>query len=77
MIKILMISAKLASLALLKTKIMTWRLWNKVYNVIRSIQDVTNKILLRSWRYTVNAVMWPKFGNSSILKKEAIIASIF
>ena len=55
-------SAKLATLGLLKIK----RFWNKVYDVINSICDVTNKILSHKSNYIVDVVMWPKFGNSSI-----------
>ena len=71
MVKIL-ISPKLATLGLLKIKV----LWNKCYDVIISAYDVTNKILSRDSNYIVDVVMWPKFGNSSISMREVIIISI-
>ena len=41
-----------------------------------SAYDFTNKILSPESNYIVNIVMWPKFGNSSISMREAIITSI-
>ena len=67
-----MIPAKMATPGLLKTTVF----WNKVYDVITSVHDVTNKILSRDSNYTVDVVMWPKFGNSSISMREVIITSI-
>ena len=72
MVTILMMSAKMATLGLLKIKVF----WNKGYDVIISVHDVTNKILLRDSNYIVDVVMWPKFGNSSISMREVIIMSI-
>ena len=72
MATIFMMSAKMATLGLLKMKIF----WNKVYDVITSVYDVTNKILSRNSNYIVDVVMWPKFGNSSISMTEVIITSI-
>ena len=72
MVTILMMSAKMATLGLLKTKVF----WNKGYDVIISVHDVTNKILSRDSNYIVDVVMWPKFGNSSISMREVIITSI-
>ena len=72
MVTILMMSAKIATLGLLKIKVF----WNKGYDVIISVHDVTNKILSRDWNYNVNVVMWPKFGNTSISVREVIITSI-
>ena len=69
---ILMMSAKMATLGLLKIKVF----WNKVYDVIISVHDITNKILLRVSSYIVDAVMWPKFVNSSISMGELIITWI-
>ena len=40
---------------------------NKGYDVIIPDYDVTNKILSRESNYNVDAVMWPKFGNCSVL----------
>ena len=72
MVTILMMSAKMTTLGLLKIKVF----WNKGYDVIISVHDVTNKILSRDSNYIVDVVMWPKFGNSSISMKEVIITSI-
>ena len=38
-------------------------LMNKDYDVIISVYDVTNKILLQDLSNVVAVVMWPKFGN--------------
>ena len=62
----------LATLGLLKTKL----IWDKVYGLIISFCDVTNQILSHDSNYTVNFVMWPKFGNSSVSMREVIITSI-
>ena len=59
----------MATLSLLKQNVF----WNKDYDVIICIHDVTNKILSREWNYIVAVVMWPNFGNSSISVKEVII----
>ena len=72
MAAILMSLAKLATLGLLKIKV----IWNKDYDVIIFAHDVTNKILSRDSNYTVDVVMWPKFGNSSISMGGVIITSI-
>ena len=72
MVTILMISAKMATPGLLKAKV----LWNKGYDVIIYVYDVTDKSLLRDLNYIVDMVMWPKFGNSSISMREVIITSI-
>ena len=66
MVAIGMMSAKMATLGLLKIKVF----WNKGYDVIISVHDVTNKILSRNSNYIVDVVMWPKFGNSSIYMRE-------
>ena len=62
----------MATLGLLKIKL----IWNKGYDIIISVHDVTNKILSRDPNYIVDVVMWPKFGNSSISIREDIITSI-
>ena len=67
-----MMTAKMATLDLLKITVF----WNKGYDVIVSVDDVTNKILSRDSNYIVDVVMWPKFGNSSISMTEVIINSI-
>ena len=72
MVTILMMSAKMATPGLLKITVF----WNKGYDVIISVDDVTNKILSRDSNYIVDVVMWPKFGNSNISMREVIITSI-
>ena len=67
-----MMSVKMATPGLLKITVF----WNKGYDVIISVDDVTNKILSRDSNYIVDVVMWPKFGNSSISMREVIITSI-
>ena len=62
MVTILMMSAKMATLGLLKIKVF----WNKGYDVIIFIYEGINKNLSRDSNYTVDVVMWPKFGNSNI-----------
>ena len=66
MAAILMMSGKLATLVLLKIKVF----WNKVYDVLISVHDVTNKMLLSESNYIVDVVMWPKSGDSSISMRE-------
>ena len=72
MVAILMMSAILANLGLLKIKIF----WNKDYDVVISVHDFTSKIVSRDSNYVVDMVMWPKFGNSSISMKEVTLTSI-
>ena len=67
-----MMSAKVATLGLLKIKVY----WNKGYDVIISAQYITNKILSRDSNYNVDAFMWPKFGNACVSMREVIITSI-
>ena len=67
-----MMAAKMATLGILKIKVFL----NKGYDVIISVQDVINKILLRESNYIVDVVMWPKFGNSSFSMREVIITLI-
>ena len=64
--------AKMATPDLLKIT----AFWNKGYDVIIYVHDVTNKILSRDSNFIVNVVMWPKFGNSNIFMREIIIISI-
>ena len=71
MVTILMMSAKMATLSLRKTKIF----WKKDYDVIISVNDGTNKSLSLESNYFVAAVTLPKFGNSSISMKEVTITS--
>ena len=55
---------KLDTLGLFNIKVF----WNKDYAVKISVHDITNKILSRDSNYIVDVVMWPKFGNSRILR---------
>ena len=67
-----MMPANMATPGLLKITVF----WNKGYDVIISIDDVTNKILWHDSNYIVDLFMWPKFGNSSISMREVITTSI-
>ena len=67
-----MMSAKMATPGLLKTTVF----WNKGYDVIIFVHDVTNKFLSRDSNYIIDVVMWPKFCSCSISMSEVIIASI-
>ena len=67
-----MMSAKMATPGLLKITVF----WNKGYDVIIPVDDVTNKILSRDSNYVVVVFMWLKFGNSSISMREVIPTSI-
>ena len=78
MVTILMISAKLATPGLLKIKIFRNKGYGAIipdYDVIIPDYDFINKIFLRDSNYIVDAVMWLKFGSSSISMRESIIAS--
>ena len=50
--------------------------WNKGYDVIIPVDDATNKMLSGGSDYIVDVSMWPKFGNSSISRREVITTSI-
>ena len=50
--------------------------WNKGYDVIIPVNDVTNKFLSRDSNYIIDVFMWPKFGNSSISMREVFTTSI-
>ena len=63
---------EMATLGLLKIN----EFWNKGYGVIIFVHDVTNKILSRDSMYSMDVVMEPKVGSSSIAIKKAIITSI-
>ena len=65
-------SAKMATPDLLKIMVF----WNEGYDVIISVDDVTNKILSCDSNYIVDAFMWPKFGNCSISMREVLTTSI-
>ena len=66
-----MISAKMAALRLLQIE----EFWNKSYDVIIFVYDVTSKILSRDSYCIIDVVTWPKFGCSSISMREVIITS--
>ena len=72
MVTIFMMSEEMAAPGVLKIK----GFWKKVYDVIISVHDVTNKSLSCDSNYNANVVMWTKFGNSSISVREVIITSI-
>ena len=69
---ILMMLAKMANSGLLKITVF----WNKGYDVIIPVNDVTSKILSRDSNDIADVFMWPKFGNSSTSMKEVITTSI-
>ena len=72
MVKNLRMSAKMAALGILNIKLF----WNNGYDVIISVHNLTNKILLRDWNYIVSVVLWPKVDNSSISMRKVIIISV-
>ena len=72
MVAVVMMSAKLATLGLLKVKVFR----KKSDSVIYFVLDVINKILSRDSNYTVDVFMSSKFGNPSISLREVIITSI-
>ena len=72
MLAILMMSAKLATPGLLKIKVF----WNKGYGIIISVLHVDNKVLSPDSNYVVGAIMWSKFGNSSVSMREVTITAI-
>ena len=67
-----MMSAKTVHSGLLKITVF----WNKGYEVIIPVNDITSKILSRDSNYIVDVFMWPKFGNCSISMREVITTSI-
>ena len=72
MVTILMMSAKLASPGLIKTKIFR----NKGYGVIIPDYDDINKVLSRESNHIVDVVMWTKFRKSNISMREVVITLI-
>ena len=50
--------------------------WNKDYDIIIYVRDVTNKILSGDSNYIVDVVMWPKFANPNNSMREVIIVSM-
>ena len=67
-----MMSAKLGTLSFLKIN----AFWNITYDVIIFVHDVTMRILALNSNYTVDLVMWPLIGDSTISMRE-FITSIF
>ena len=72
MVKILMMSAKVAMPGLRKINIFK----KKDSDVMIVEYDVINEVLSRDSNYIVNVVMWPKFDNCSISMREVITTSI-
>ena len=72
MATILMMSAKVTTPGLLEIRVF----WNKGYDVIIFVYDITNKILSRDSNYIIDVAMRPKFGNCSISMRKVIITSI-
>ena len=70
MLAILTMSAKLITLGLFKKKV----IWSKGYDIIISVNDVTNKISSHDLNHIVDVVI--SFVNSSISMREVIITSI-
>ena len=72
MVTILMMSAKVTTLSLLKLKVIT----NKYYVVIISVYDAIKKKLSRESNFIVDLVMRPKYGNFRASMRKVIIASL-
>ena len=64
--------AKVATPDLLKITVF----WNKGYDVIISVDDVTNKILSGDSNYIVDLFIRPKFSSSIISMRKIITTSI-
>ena len=56
MVTILMVSAKMANLVLLKIKIF----WNKGYDIMITVYGIMNKILSHDSNDIVDLVLWTK-----------------
>ena len=72
MVAILIMSAKTTTPGFLKIRVFG----NNGYDVIIFVHDVNNQILSPDSNYTIDVVMWPKFGNCSISMRKVIITSI-
>ena len=68
----MMMLAKMASPGFLELTVF----WNKGYDVIIPVNDVTKKILSCDSNYIVDVLTSPKIGNSSISMREVITTSI-
>ena len=71
MVTILMMSAKITTPRYFKIRVF----WNKGYDVIIFVHDVTKKILSRDSNYIIDMIMWPKFGNCSVSLRKGTITS--
>ena len=71
MVTILIMSPKWAALGLPKLK----EFCNKGYDITNYIYDVTIKIMSHDSNCILDVVTWPKFGSSSITRREVIINS--
>ena len=49
--------------------------WKKGYEATSSAHDISDKILSSESNYTVDVVIWPKFGNSIISMRKIIITN--
>ena len=72
MVTTLTMSVKMAILGLFKINVSR----KKGYGVIMFFHDVINKVLSCDSNYTVDVIMWPKFGNSNISVREVIITIV-
>ena len=72
LVGILMMSAKLATVALVKIK----TFYDESCDVIISVSNPTKRILSRDSNYFLNVDIWPKFRNSSITVREVILTLI-
>ena len=68
-----MTPAKMATPGLLKITVF----WDKSYEVIIFVNDVSNKSLSCDSNYIVDVFLRPKFGNCSISMGEVITTSIW
>ena len=73
MVAVLMMSAKLTNLGLLKIKVFS----NKLYDLIVFVHDVINQILSFESNYLADVVIRAEFENSNMSMREVIIISIF
>ena len=71
MVTILMMSAKMATLGLLKIKVLKKRIWRHNFCLWRQKQK-----FISDSNYIVDVVMWTRFGNSSTSMREVIITSV-
>ena len=72
MVTILMMSAQMDTLGLLKIEVF----WNKGYDVITHVHDFTNRFLSPDSNYFVDVIIWPKFGYSRITMTEVTTISV-